>query len=181
MFIDLKQKVLVSKSFKTASSSFFDLLSDVEGDHIIKFDYHRTIKQMLQEYRLKEDKFTKITLIRNPWDYVVSAYFWAKYNNECPEHFEFEDFVYKDSEFNWKKQLYYWDLDYIDDVVKFEQFKDYSKMFCLMYAYPYKEPKRFKSGVRPSYIHYRDIHNRGTKDYIGSYFKNIIEAFEYEY
>ena len=181
MFVDKKTKVLVSKSFKTASSSFYDLLNQQSlNGGIIRFDYHRTINQILKEYDLDQEEYNTWTLIRNPWDYVVSAYCWARWNYECPTHYSFEDFIFKYSEFNWKKQIDYWDLEYIDYVIQYENLEEDSKKFCQIYGYSYHPLKKLKSGIRPEKS-YQEWHTDKTRDYIYDVFEYVIKVYDYEY
>ncbi len=117
MWYSSKSNIQISKSFKTASSSVYQLIKDNwfrEGDKLI--DNHWTHNKIEDEWGVKGKR---ITLIRNPWDYIVSAYHWALRNGEAPNEYSFEDFLYKPSGFDWKKQLEYWDCE-SDDVIQLE-------------------------------------------------------------
>lgn len=182
MFVDYKNKIIVSKSFKTASSSFYKVIQKgVNHNRYRLFNNHRTIKGIVASFNLKYEDYTKITLVRNPWDYMVSAYFWAIKNNECPSGYNFEDFVFKKSSFNWTKQKMYWDLDYIDRVIIYEDFEFQCKAFCREYGFKYTRPEKVKNNSRPFNTNYTDIHTERTKKYVENYFKDIIDKYDYRY
>lgn len=181
MFIDSATKVLVSKSFKTAGSSFYELLSKQPEESVERFDNHKTIREIIKKYNISEEDYTKITLIRNPWDYVVSAYYWARYNRECPVRYTFDDFVFKDSVFNWKKQLDFWELEIIDDVVQFENFDGDCRKFCDRYGYAYSKPKRYKSGIRPKNSPYQLHYSNTSREHIEMYFYDFIQVYDYKF
>lgn len=181
MYYNVDKKLIVSKSFKTASSSFFTYLSQNArvGNYELS-DNHFTLQQMVGMYKLQIEEVTKIVQVRNPWDYVVSAYYWAVRNSECPSVYTFEDFVFKPSDFNWQKQLKWWDLDYIDNFIRYEYLEQDIAAFAQSFNFPYFSLGKEKSGIRPS-ITYQEIHTEDTKEYIAEFFKDQIQAFRYEY
>ena len=123
MYYNPHSKIIISKSFKTAGSSLYTLIKDnwlQEGCEL--HDWHWTLRECQE--RFNEKDFTQLTLIRNPWDYVVSAYHWAQRNGECDRSWTFQDFIYKDCAFDWKKQLRFWDTDDTDDVIQFEKIEE---------------------------------------------------------
>jgi len=180
MYYNKDKKLIVSKSFKTASSSFYLFLNRnaCTGNYYIWND-HMPLKNIVDKFNLPSS-ITKIVQVRNPWDYVVSAYYWAIKNQECPQDYTFEDFVFKPSNFNWQKQLDYWDLNYIDNFIKYEHLKSDIKAFCQTFDFSYDYLDKEKSGIRPQ-ISYIEVHTPKTKEYIQEIFKNQIKKFNYEY
>lgn len=182
MFIDYSKKVIVSKSFKTASSSLYELLNKgANHNNSFLFNGHKTIKEIIDSYSIEPKIFDKLTIVRNPWDYVVSAYFWAKHNKECPPSYSFEDFILKDSKFNWRKQKKFWDLRYLDRVIYYEDFDNQCKGFCREYGYTYNKPPKIKSGIRPKKVNYRDVHSPNTIREVYFFFEKFIKELNYKY
>jgi hypothetical protein len=152
MYYNKDKKLIVSKSFKTAIVDKFNLPSSI----------------------------TKIVQVRNPWDYVVSAYYWAIKNQECPKNYTFEDFIFKPSNFNWKKQLEWWDLNYIDNFIRYEYLEQDIQAFSQLFNFNYDGLTNEKSDIRPK-VFYQELHTLETKEYIQEIFKDQIKAFNYEY
>lgn len=144
MYYNHKNKLIISKSFKTASSSLHFLLkrNHNSNDSVIVND-HFTIMEIREKYGLKRNEVIGIVGIRNPWDYVVSAYFWAKKNRECPKEFTFDDFILKETKFNWKKQHRWWNPSEIDDVLVFEDLKKEIQFFNKKFNIEYTFNERF--------------------------------------
>jgi hypothetical protein len=165
MYYNPKSKIIISKSFKTAGSSLYTLIKKnwlEEGCRLD--DMHYTLKECQDIYG--EKKFTQITLIRNPWDYVVSAYHWGKRNGEVPNDYTFQDFLYKPSQFNWQKQLKFWDTNDTDDVIQFEKINEEIQRLVDEYHLPQpitQLPHEKKTLDRLSYQYY---YNEEDKDYV---------------
>ena len=163
MYYNPKRKIIISKSFKTAGSSLYTLIKNnwlEEGTQL--HDMHWTLEECQNIYGEKE--FTQLTLIRNPYDYVVSAYHWGKRNNEVPHEYSFQDFLYKPSDFNWQKQLKFWDTNYTDDVIQFEKIEEEIQRLVDEYNLPQPTtqlPHEKKTVDRKDYKEYyreEDIH-----------------------
>jgi len=169
MYYHPQKKILISKSFKTASSSFFSFLKDnCCGEKGLVVNKHITLKNLLKKYKLNSQDVTKIVQVRNPWGYIVSAYYWAKSNKECPSNYTFEDFVFKSNQFYILKQLEFWDLNYIDKVIRFEHLKEDIKQFCLDYNFSYINISHQKKGSYKK--HYREVHTQETAQYVANIF-----------
>lgn len=180
MYYNQDKNLIVSKSFKTASSSFYSFLNRnarIGNYHI--WDNHMPLKNIVDKFNLPSS-IIKVVQVRNPWDYVVSAYYWAIRNKECPKNYTFEDFIFKPSNFNWKKQLEFWDLNYIDNFIRYEHLENDIKAFSQSFGFTYDYLTKEKSGVRPS-VSYIEVHTPETKEYIQKIFKDQIKAFNYEY
>ena len=181
MYYNKDKKVIVSKSFKTASSSFYCFLKrNARIGEFALMNQHLTLKQIINKFNLNKNKVIKIVQVRNPWDYVVSSYYWAKDQKKCPQGYTFEDFIFKPSKFNWQKQLDFWDLNYIDNFIKYEHLENDIKAFCQTHDFSYDYLSKEKGGIRPQ-ISYIEVHTPKTKEYIQEIFKNQIKTFNYEY
>lgn len=135
MYYNPHKKVLISKSFKTASSSLYTFcVTNLMEDGCNQMNMHRTIPILIDKWDIPTDGLTRIVGIRNPWDYVASAFHWAQINGECPLSYSFNDFVFKESDFDWKRQLKFWDMNHIDDVIVFEDFGNEIQRICSKYG-----------------------------------------------
>lgn len=176
MYYNPKSKIIISKSFKTAGSSLYTFIRKnwmLEGCKLD--DYHWTLEQCQNHYN--EKNFTQLTLIRNPWDYVVSAWFWAMRNGESPV-ISFQDFLYKDTPFRWRKQKGFWDVRFIDDVIQFEKIQEEIQRLIDEYHLPQPNhplPHEKRTLNRKEYGYYyedKDI------EYVGEVFKEQIHFFK---
>ena len=182
MYYNPRKKVLISKSFKTASSSLYTFcVSNLMEDGCQQMNMHRTIEQLIDRWQIPTDDLVKIVGIRNPWDYVASAYHWAQMNRECPLSYSFNDFVFKESDFNWKKQLKFWDVENMDDVLVFEDFSNELQRISKLYDLQggIGKPVSWEKKTLNQSMGYRTLyHNQEEIDEVGSVFENHIAFFE---
>ena len=181
MYYNPHKKVLISKSFKTASSSLYTFfVSNLMDSECNQMNAHRTISQLIDIWDLPTDGLTRIVGIRNPWDYVTSAYHWAQLNGECPLSYSFNDFIFKKSDFDWKRQLNFWDINYIDDVIVFENFNEEIERICKKYDLPagLNKPVSWEKKTLNQTIGYRALyHEKSEIDEVGTVFKEQIDFF----
>jgi len=87
MVISHKHKFLFVSVPKTATKSITDYLNnfaDIKGDSNDKqspYNYHATAMQLLTEFKKQNwnwEEYIKFTVVRNPWDKLVSNYFFKK-------------------------------------------------------------------------------------------------------
>lgn len=182
MYCNDKNKVLISKSFKTASSSLYELLREHVGQsHGLLKDNHFYPKLWREMLDFERDEITMIVGIRNPWDYVSSAYHWSLMNNECPSDYTFKDFVFKKSDFNWQKQLQWWDVNEIDDVIVFENLREEVNRIASIYDIKeiYGKPLRhLKRSKNSTTVDYRNVYDEESKQYVEEVFEEQIEFFK---
>lgn len=151
MYIDHDRKLIISKSFKTASSSFHAFISDQTPKNFngMLVNNHIPVGELINHPSVNDYRsYTKVTLIRNPWDMVVSAFHWSKNNNECPPSFTFSDFVYYNSTFDWKKNKEYWNFDLIDRFIRYEYLEDDIYSFCEDFNFDYKRLAHLKKSIK---------------------------------
>jgi len=87
MVISHKYKFVFVSVPKTATKSITDYLnnfSDIKGNSNDKqspYNYHATAFQLLTEFKKQNwnwDEYVKFTVVRNPWDKLVSNYFYKQ-------------------------------------------------------------------------------------------------------
>ena len=128
-----------------------------------------------------EDYFT-FAIERNPWDAVVSLYFW-KYK-DLPELPDFEAYVQE----IWIEQLANNRRLYrirgqmaVDRVLRYENLDaELGEVWQRLRLPGEPDLPRAKGNARPA-GHYRDLYTATSRDRVGTVFADTIEAFGYEF
>ena len=130
------------------------------------------------------DSYFKFTIERNPWDMVVSYYyFWMKHNCEI----SFEEFVKSGIFRNAANAPFYMDGDevLVDRVVKYENMDTELAEISELIGYPENiadimEGIRAKSHIRQE-KNYHKMYDEELKKIVAQQFKREIEIYHYEY
>jgi len=189
MYYNEKNKILISKSFKTAGSSLYELLNEYVGkSHGMLANNHYHPKQWRRMMGVNKNNSITVVGIRNPWDYVSSAYHWALLNGECPPSYSFNDFIFKPSEFNWQKQKLWWDVNEIDDIIIFEDLENEINRIAISYDIPEIVGKKlgWEKKTKNSDIDYKDMYKAmdeifKIKDVFEDQLKFFRDKFGIEY
>lgn len=130
--------------------------------------------------------FFKFTIERNPWDKVVSSYFWHK--EIKPERFGnmgFEEYVLTCEllPMDWKMYSFE-DKPLVDKIYKYEEmdamYNDLNERFGLSIPLTQVNNTKLKSGIR-KVSNYRELHTNATIERVATLFKNEIELLGYTY
>ncbi|CAN5126645.1 sulfotransferase family 2 domain-containing protein [soil metagenome] len=127
--------------------------------------------------------YTKITVERNPWDQVVSQYYWMA--RKLPDPPSFADYVRSPRVANLAEtnaRIYRIQGRLVaDHVLRFESLADDLDTLWRELELP-GEPDlpRAKSGVRPD-VPYRDLYDDETRDLVGTLFAASISDFGYSF
>jgi len=217
MIISHKHKFIFFKTRKTAGSSIQVALAKHCGsDDIVTGQYRDGIDDNSQSAGLNMDRFYtnhphpeivptkmfieqnfgkevwdsyfKFGFIRNPYEIVVSRYFWERRGKGGTiEDCSIEDF----KEFTKKELLEYehdWLHPYIaindkielDFIGKYETLQDDFKFICQKLNLPNTELPFKKGGFREK-KHYSTYYDDETKDVVKNFFKKDIELFGYNF
>lgn len=141
---------------------------------------HLTLPNAKQYFKITDDYF-KIINVRNPWDMVVSLYYWNSYRRKY--NMNFSDWVMrKEYEFMAK---YYINVNEFDFVIQYENLMD--DLDRLMATLKLKiSPHTFPNfptilrGIRPA-REYKSYYNEENYTIIYNHFKNIIDSFKYTF
>lgn len=176
MYINHKHKFIIPKPFKMAGSSIYTYLKNNFSDNSILIDGHFTYEELINMYNLNPIEYKKVTLIRNPFDYMVSAYFWSWKNGECPPDYTFSDFIHKKSDFNWKKQHKFWNND-SDYYIYFERLPDQVFDFLKIF----ERVNNINLGTEKKTLHkyYSRYYNQKDKIAVENEFKYILKKHNY--
>jgi len=127
------------------------------------------------------ESYLKFTIERNPWDKVVSDYFWAQRHPE--NQIPFEQWV---REGRWSgSHFYFYTLDgevAVDRILRYENLEeDFNDlMLSLGVCDPPKLP-RAKSGYRSNRETYHATHTDYTRERVAMEFSREIEYFGYRF
>ena len=132
----------------------------------------------------KFDNFLKFALITNPWDRMVSRYFYSKKINSKFKNYTFKEFLNYDLEKNMHViNQFKFCTDTtgkfcLDKIIKFENlnndFNDITKKF-------FNKKDMLIHLNRSSHQNYREYYDKDTKDKIYKFCKDDIEFFDYEF
>jgi len=130
------------------------------------------------------NNYFKFTIIRNPWDMVVSMYFYRiKARNMEKDFNKFIERISKEKNHNY--EIYKIDNKYICDYfIKYENLLNGIKHvcdYCKLENYDLSNFKNFNSNYRPKKLDYREMYNKKTKDLVNKLYEDYIEKFEYHY
>ena len=169
------------KLFKTKDNFYFSK----KNKKLIFFSSHLPCYQF-QEIIDDEifNDYLKFAVIRNPWDRMVSRYFYSKKVNKKFKDFNFEEFV----NFDLKKNMHIINqYKYCSDkknnfclnaVVKFENLNnDLNKISTKLFD----KQDMLKHYNQSEHKQYREYYSQKLKDKIYTYCKKDIDFFEYEF
>lgn len=201
MIISHKYKLIFVKTKKTSGSTLEFLLSsrlgpkDIctgsERDGTSKVNTnisngHMNLSKIKKIFPKEFENYYKFSIERNPWDKVVSSYFW--HNKVKPEKYAGMDFTKymiaaKGLPVGWK--IYTIGGEIAADKVFFyenlnEMYNELNRQFDLQITPEEIRDTRKKSGIR-KVGHYSELHNEETIEIVKKRFADEIKAFSYTY
>jgi hypothetical protein len=132
---------------------------------------------------------TKLVVERNPWDAVVSQYFWVMtyWESRGLDRIPFRDFVlgqpHPERLAEKNARTYRIDGEVVADrVLRYERLADDLAEVWAELALP-GEPRlpHAKGGTRPDRQHYRELHDDDTRARVAELFAGMIAEFGYEF
>jgi len=203
MIISPKYKFIFIKTQKTAGSSIEKILLDKisDDDNLVfggmgtenmppvnthKNIEHHSILFVKQHFPIEYNNFFKFTVERNPWDKVVSQYYWAMSRDPKRTEKGFENFVLNDKKIShmggWR--LYTENnVPLVNYVMQYNQletdFEFVLSRIGLSYNNELKTTK-LKTGFRTE-KDYRNLYSNSTKEKVEKVYKNTINYFNYSF
>ena len=183
MIISHTNKFIFIKSEKTAGSSVeHAILPHLLNTDVYMSDSHTLPFQVIENYRIDIFDYFKFSIVRNPYDKMVSHYYWQQ-SIENNRYRSFDIFVKEFHDHktisNWK----YYSIDnnnIMDKIIKFENLQndlndlpininiDISNIFE-------------KSNIRPANIAYQELYSKASKEMVEEQCYNEIEMFNYKF
>jgi len=182
---DLSSKILLlTQKTSKPLHSFLKKSSYLRSLKISKHFWNHMPGYEVREKIGKEiwNSYYKFCFDRNPWDKIVSLYFWKKKRGEFDEH-SFDDYI-NTKNFNCHNYpIYtYQDEVIVDFVGKYENLKDDLLKVCNKIGIDFdSELTKAKSKYRPKQPHYSYYYNDKTRELIRNLFKKEIELHGYSF
>lgn len=140
---------------------------------------HSTPREIIGKIGLyKWFSYKKITIVRNPYDLVVSWY-WYKTEGKI----SFEEFVLNMPKLD-NEQYYFYNpisLKIANFYIKFENLDQDYKSVCEFLDIEYEPLIQTKDKHRKDRKPYRDLHTKKTKEIIYNKYQQTIKTFKYEF
>jgi hypothetical protein len=203
MIVSNKHGLIFVKTKKTAGSTLEKLLFPYLGKMDVctgsprdntprlntdSTEGHMGWKKINTMYSGEWNNFFKFTIERNPWDKVVSSYFWHK--EIKPERFsdmEFEEYVMTCPMLprDWYNYAAPNNTIMVDSVYKYEEmdkvmYPDLNARFGFNISTKDVKGTKLKSGIR-KVSDYRDMHTKKTIERVKTLFKNEIDMLGYTF
>ena len=184
-FIFVKPMRVGGTSFEAAISQFCDaeedlVWTDEERMHLSAAEARNQVtKEQWEDY-------TKITIIRNPWDMMASYYFFcqevmAKENGLfCPAYFDV--FLLWQLRGSMPASRCHWILDgdlWADVHIRFENFDAACRDVWLKLGIPFFSLPRLREGRKPDGLHYSMMYGEQSMKVIQETYAFEIEKFGY--
>jgi len=207
MIISFKHNFIYLRPLKVGSSAVLQALGEYCGDDDIvnypipitevlnlglklygrnftKYKRHMLPDDIREISKVDWDSFFKFTIVRNPWDRVVSMYWWDKERGDTfsewlakckvkgvnSEHdFFHEDYYFKDG----KKIADYY--------LRYENLESDYESVCHHIGIPYKKLPKLKHNIRIDKKHYSEYYNKAEKEFVAKMFPQTIKEFGYEF
>lgn len=190
---------------KNGGTSLRQMLIAKHVDRLPAHGHHHTALEFQEQYGVEFDRRYKISFVRNPWDRLVSIYYYYKHNWKQENHKRlsdilpnsFEEYVMEncidDSNnplgpafYGHKKNQKYWICNQngnlmIDFVGRFENYNQDIKLLFNnldIHGNVYI-PHTRKSAKRD--MNYRNHYNNKTKNIVGDYLIDDITYFNYDF
>ncbi|OGM03875.1 hypothetical protein A2715_01975 [Candidatus Woesebacteria bacterium RIFCSPHIGHO2_01_FULL_39_32] len=170
----------------TPITEYSESSDDDRYEHLARnFDgYYNHLPPSEIKKKIRNDtwnNYYKFTVIRNPWDQVVSRYHWEKYRTEPDLVFNYfiENFEQK-----WTNTRFYFNAQgklICDYYIRYENlYRDY-KQVCDHLGIPNAKLPRLKSKHRKNRRHYSKYYNKKTRKIVRELFIKEIECFNYQF
>jgi len=203
MRISHKYKFIFIAVPKTGSSTIrktLNPLSDIKstGDKDSPYYWHASaasLRKHFIEQGWDWDTYYKFSFIRNPWDMVVSSYFYLKHEHES--RFYYKDFSFEDFVFRGQHILSHQPIPFDTNQVDFLIDSDYNSVEYLInhigrFEYMQKDFNSICSEIgitceslpkinKTKHKHYSEYYNSETREFIKNKYAKDIYEFGYEY
>jgi hypothetical protein len=205
MFISHDYKFIFIKTRKTAGSSiekfFLDKLqgtdfifSGMSAENLPSFNCsfknaEHNGSNFIQKFYPKEwNNYFKFTIERNPWDKMVSRYYWLSYYKPKKNVYDFDSYIEnskKDVRIATDYPLYTLDDKVaVDYIMLYENLNKEMNYVCQQIGLKYDdelETIKLKSKHRTKNKKYQEYYNDETRDKIARIFSKEINYFKYRF
>lgn len=179
LYISHKYKFIFIQIPKTGTSSIKAVLNPfIEGN---TFDAirHADYAEIARSYPNQLIEYFKFSFVRNPWDRIVSYYFFQKKRGKINNKLTFEDFLLAPGgsvvkpQCDWVHQLNSYSF-----VGRFENFQEDFDIVCEKIGIPRKE---LPHENETKHKHYTEYYNDKMREIVAKKCAKDIEYFGYEF
>ena len=146
-----------------------------------KVPSHALPEDIEKQFPTEWDSYFKFTIVRNPWDFAVSMYWWGEYQRNKPRPF---DLVLNELIRELKLQQKFFIRDEkptVDFFLRFENLQeDYNELCSFLKIEPEKLPKA-KTKPRRSPKPYQEYYTSHSKKLVSIHCSKIIDFFGYKF
>lgn len=142
-------------------------------------------ENLFEKCRFPFDYYFKFTFVRNPWDRVLSNYFFAKqvWNLDCSFEYYVKDYlnIYKNKFINLNQLDWISDFKHnvrLDFIGRFENLQNDYDFVCNKIKIPQHKLLHKNKSV---HNHYTEYYNKETKQIVAKKYAKDIEYFEYKF
>ena len=166
---------------KTGGTSIERAFGLKYGDIITRGKHWRPRQIILKHGQEAWDEYFKLSFVRNPWDRIVSMFFFRRdYRKMYPPDTSFKEFLGDWAELNPRWQQIYWFQDKLDDfdfIGRFENLEEDFKHICDQLGVEAELPHVYKT----NHIHYSHYYDDSMRDQLAELAKLDIENFGYSF
>lgn len=129
------------------------------------------------------DAYAKIAIERNPWDAVVSLFYWMRRNGKVDTFERFLTMPNVEQLATRNYQAYHLKGEVaVDHVLRFEHLAaDLARVWSELGLPGEPELPRAKGGARPAGEHYRDLYDDASRERVAVLFRRVIEEQGYTF
>lgn len=200
MIISHKYKFIFIKTRKTAGSSIERYLvdhylgpddictgSDVDGMPAMNIQEgvngHCGWRWIKKHYPYEWANYYKFAVERNPWDAMISRYYWYKHKKPGKVNKPFRNWINAKTIHRYNDWNMYADHDEIlvDALIQYEKL---ARTLSKNKVIPHRGELHtyfIKSGYRPRTHYYWEYYDRRSRDFVAYAFKKQIELFNYKF
>ena len=176
MIIDQHEAIFIHipKNAGTSIEKYFG-----NGSVRIQPNKHADIHEIKRKFKNSYNNYRKFTIIRNPYDKMVSWYFYLKRNLGNHNVVEFSDWIKDPSKFwhaNDPISFLKPQCEWIDDTVEIIKFENLNKALNKFFNKEINLPITNKSNHK----HYLEYYNKESLDIIYNKYKKDFSEFNYK-
>jgi hypothetical protein len=194
--VDFERKIIFTHPQKCGGTTiegafkwhpnYVDLKNNPGYEIFFKNYKHASLTQQIQLVESKgysHKDFFKFSCVRNPWDLIVSWYFFDKYHGFTAAEAGFEDYVFRRFKhgniLDMTPFFYHNEYYSIEYVIRYENYKKDVQYILDKYEVCWQDD--FNIDSRPKNTPYQNIHTPKTKDIVYKNAKLLINYFGYDF
>ena len=140
--------------------------------------------ELVESLGHKSTDFFKFSCVRNPWDIIVSWYFYDKHYDYAAARGSFEEYAIivlnrHTNRLDIKPFLYHCETYSIDYVIRFENYKEDTQKIFDKFNVNWIEDHNTQ--IRPKDTPYQEVHTELTRELVYEKASHSIELFGYEF